>query len=80
MPAKSLSTNLPGNVRFVAVEVELRGLTLRLRVDEFRFDYGELLGLVRRRQAESRRDSDQAPGDLSASQGRDVDDEPVPDI
>ncbi len=55
VPTKAIRTSLPSNARLVGVAVEPRGLTVAVRVDEWRFDYGQVLDAARRRSDEPKR-------------------------
>jgi hypothetical protein len=47
-PSKAVATNLPDNARITGVEVESGTLVVKIRIDEWRYDYKKIMDFVQR--------------------------------
>lgn len=48
LPSKTLATRLPENARIMDLDVEAGGLRIQVRIDQWRLEYSEVLGVVRK--------------------------------
>ena len=48
IPSKAVTTSLPETARLVGLDIEPRGLTFAVRIDQWRFEYNQILGLARK--------------------------------
>jgi hypothetical protein len=48
LPSKAIALKLPDNARITGLDVEPSGLTIKVRIDQWRLEYNQILGLVRR--------------------------------
>jgi hypothetical protein len=48
LPSKTVALNIPDNARIIGLDVQPSDVTIRVRIDYWRFDYTRILGLVRK--------------------------------